>query len=90
MISVRLVLGIMLVVLATGGYVAIFGVGHSTAMLFGPFWFLLLPVLFVATLFASSKLVASRVQRTKFNVSVVASSLALCVGIFLFIVATTR
>jgi hypothetical protein len=89
-ITVRLVLGIMFAILATGGYVAIFGIGHSTAMLFGPFWFLLLLILFVASLFASSKLVAFPDQRTKFNVSVVASSLALCVGIFLFIVANMR
>ena len=85
--SVRFVLGLMLLLMASGGYVAAFGIGHSTAMLFGPIWFLLLPVLLVATLVASSKLVASPDLRTKFNIAVVASSFTFCVCLFLYIVA---
>jgi hypothetical protein len=82
--SVRIVLGLVLSVLLPAGCVQLFGIGHSTAMLLGVVWVLMLLILFIATMFAISQLVAMPDKRTKLSVLIVASATTVCIGAFLY------
>ena len=87
MISARLVFGILLILGISASYVAVFGIGHSTAMLLGPLLLLMLPIVFVATLFSISELITKPEQRTVFNIAVISISSMLCVVFISFIIA---
>ena len=87
MISARLVFGILLILGISASYVTVIGIGHSTAMLLGPLLLLMLPIVFVATLFSISELITKREQRTAFNVAVISVSSMLCVVFISFIIA---